>query len=304
MVNRVPSLNLIRVFEAAARHLSFKLAADELCVSPPAVSYQIKSLEEQLGIQLFVRKNKKLELTIAGHDYFTKISPAIRRINTATLALTSNQEKQTLKINSIPVVAQFHLVPYIHELQEQYPELNIQVISDPSNVSFNKEELDIALRRGLGNEPDLVYVPIFDITLTPICSPDFREKNPQADLEQFSNVRLIKQNIDTNNWPTWLKDWGFPLSGHDEMIVSTFQSVLDATRSGLGIGLAYGITIYPAISKGELEILFPDKITQYDTLYMVYSAEHAGHPVFDAFEAWLKNSNALRFPVLSQISDK
>ncbi len=295
MSQRVPSLNLVRTFEVAARHRSFKRAADELCVSPPAVSHQIKSLEEQLGVELFVRKNKSLELTSAGQDFFLKIQPSIDSITHAVQNISQNKEKQTLKINAVPVVAQFHITPFIHEFQEEFPDINIQVIADPNKASFEKGDLDIALRHGAGNEPDLVYIPIFDITLTPICSNTFLEKNPDADLQTFSNVRLIKQSVDSNNWPTWLSQWGYPLTGHDEMILSTFQAVLDATRSGLGIGLAYGTTIYPAIRRGEFKLMFRDKITPYGTLYLVYHSRHAGHPMFEQFERWLKQTNERHF---------
>ncbi|HIQ52046.1 MAG TPA: LysR family transcriptional regulator, partial [Pseudomonas pachastrellae] len=153
----LPSLNLIRVFEVAARRLSFKDAANELFVSPPAVSHQIKALEESLGVALFKRENRKISLTSEGKRYYLHVKRGLDLIDSATLAVRKERKKQHFVINTLPNIASLLLFPNIHEFQAAFPELNIQIDSDISRIDLERSEATVAICHECGNEPGLTY---------------------------------------------------------------------------------------------------------------------------------------------------
>lgn len=287
--HRLPSLNILRVFEAAARHLSFKKAAEELYITPPAVSHQIRTLEEQLGIDLFTRLNRSLVLNPAGEQYFAQVQHALQQLQSATNELISSQTKSTFTINTVPMLVSTLLAPYIHSFQEQQQDFNIQIDSDASRADFAIETLDVAIRRVKGDEPNLIYRPIFKIAITPVCSPLYLQKNPQANLDTLQNCRLIRTSVDMANWPLWLKQWGYAAPKSNELMLNSFRAVLDATQSGAGIAMGYLPIINQMIERGDLLTPFGDKTTLYGEPCLVYRKKDKDKPIIKAFELWLNN---------------
>jgi len=285
---RLPSLNLLRTFECAARHLSFKKAADELFVSQPAVSHQIRTLEEQLGVELFIRLNRKIELTTLGEEYFHQIQGALTALRKATKTLEGKKGKQLFVINSVPMIISVLLVPYIHLFQQEQKDYSIQLDSDISRADFKSGKLDVALRHKVSNEPDLIYIPLMDVSVTPVCSPDYLERHPEVNLDTLENARVIKETIGPNTWRSWLDEWGYNVTASHEMLLNTFQSSMEAVRSGAGIAMGYKPTINPMIRRGELIMPFPDKVTDFDSMYLVYHKRDMSKPVVNHFETWLK----------------
>jgi LysR family transcriptional regulator, glycine cleavage system transcriptional activator len=285
--HRLPSLNILRVFESAARHLSFKKAAEELCITPPAVSHQIRTLEEQLGLVLFTRLNRSLILSSAGEQYFSQVQFALQQLQSATNELVNNNTKSTFVINTVPMLVSTLLAPHIHSFQESQLNFNIQIDSDASRTDFAISELDVAIRRVKGDEPNLVYRPIFKIAIAPVCSPHYLAKNPQANLQTLENCRLIRTSIDMGNWPLWLKQWGYQAPTTNELLLNSFRSVLDATQSGAGIAMGYLPIISSLIKRGDLITPFGDKTTFYGEPCLVYRKKDQDKPIVQAFELWL-----------------
>ena len=290
--HRLPSLNILRVFESAARHLSFKKAAEELFITPPAVSHQIRTLEEQLGIELFTRLNRSLILNPAGQQYFAQVQNALQQLQSATNELVSSQTKSTFIINTVPMLVSTLLAPHIHSFQELQQDFNIQIDSDASRADFAIESLDVAIRRVKGDEPNLIYRPIFKIAIAPVCSPQYLQKNPQANLTTLENCRLIRTSVDMGNWPLWLKQWGYNAPKNNELLLNSFRSVLDATQSGAGIAMGYLPIINQMIDRGDVLLPFGDKTTFYGEPCLVYRKKDQDKPIIKAFEKWL---NALLF---------
>lgn len=286
---RLPSLNLLRAFECAARHLSFKKAADELCVSQPAVSHQIRTLEEQLEVELFVRLNRKIELTALGEEYFHQVQDGLNRLKKATINLESNKERPLFVINTLPNLVSLLLVPYIDSFQQAQPGFNIRLDSDASRVDFKTGKLDVALRHQMGDEPDLIYIPLTKVSITPVCSPDYFDKHPEVDIETFQNARIIKETIGPNTWRKWLTDWDYSVPPGNEMLLNTFQSSMEAVKGGAGIAMGYKPTIGPMLRRGEIIAPFPDKVSDLGDLYMVYHKRDISRPIMNEFELWLKN---------------
>jgi LysR family glycine cleavage system transcriptional activator len=293
---RLPSLNILRVFESAARMLSFKKAAEELFITPPAVSHQIRALEEQLNVVLFQRLNRALVLTNDGQEYFAKIQNALQQLQSATNELIANKEKPTFIINSVPMVISSLFAPHIHEFQQNHPGFNIQMDSDPKLTDFATKELDVAIRRTLGDEPNLIYVPIFQIEITPICRHDYFDINPDVNPETLENSRLIRLTIDMHNWPHWLKQWGYKAPVGNELLLNSFRSVTESVRSGAGIGIGYKPMINDLLKSGEIIIPFLNKISSYSEAYLVYRKKDKNKPIIKGFEKWTKElSNTLQW---------
>jgi LysR family glycine cleavage system transcriptional activator len=286
--HRLPSLNILRVFESAARHLSFKKAAEEIFITPPAVSHQIRTLEQQLDVELFKRSNRSLLLTSEGQEYFSKVQNSLQLLQSATNELVANKEKKTFIINSVPMVISSLLAPYIHEFQRDYSGLNIQLDSDPKTLDFAIKELDVAIRRTKGEEPNLVYVPIFKISITPICRHDYLKMNPDINPDTLENSRLIRLTADMHNWTHWLKQWDFKAPHGNELLLSSFRSVTESVRSGAGIAMGYQPMINDLLKDGEIITPFINKISTYSEAYLVYRKKDKNKPIIKEFEAWLK----------------
>lgn len=284
----LPSLNLIRVFEVAARRMSFKDAADELFVSPPAVSHQIRALEENLGVALFKRENRKISLTADGKRYYLHVKRGLDLINTATLAVRKEKKKRRFVINTLPNIASLLLFPNIHEFQAKHPELNIQIDSDVARIDLENSEASVAIRHECGNEPELTYHPLVKISLTPICSRSYLAQHPGLSEGDFSDCRIIKISGDTYQWPRWQTQWNLLPEMPNELVVSTVQASIEAVKSNIGVAMGYLPTSHQFMKKDdELVLPLPGKITQHGECFLAYCNSSAEDEVIMAFHDWL-----------------
>ena len=284
----LPSLNLIRVFEVAARRLSFKDAADELFVSPPAVSHQIKALEEALGVALFKRENRKISLTAEGKRYYLHVKRGLDLIDTATLAVRKEKKKRHFVINTLPNIASLLLFPNIHEFQANYPELNIQIESDISRIDLERSETTVAIRHECGNEPNLTYHPLVGISLTPICTRSYLAEHPGLSNGDFTGCRIIKIASDTYQWPRWQTQWGLLPEIANELVVSTVQASIEAVKSNIGVAMGYLPTSYQFMrSDNELVLPLPNNITRHGECFLAYSNSNRDDELIQAFHEWV-----------------
>jgi LysR family glycine cleavage system transcriptional activator len=175
MARRLPPLSSLPVFEAAARRMSFLHAADELGVTPGAVSRQIQNLESHLGTPLFRRANRTVELTAAGHAYMQEIQSALEKISTATERARTPGRRRPLAICAYPSFAIRWLIPRWRSFHDQHPEIDIQLTTSLDSVDFSRDPFDAAVMVGNGRwqglGPGLASVKLCPITVFPICSP-------------------------------------------------------------------------------------------------------------------------------------
>src|SRR5690606_14082441 len=155
MARRLPPLNALRAFEAAARHLSFTRAAEELFVTQAAVSHQIRLLEDHLGLKLFRRLNRKLLLTEAGQQYLPSVRSAFDELNAATQRLEAGDRQGILTVSVIPSFAARWLVPRLGRFREAHPEIDLRLAATLANVDFTRDDVDVGIRYGAGRYPDL-----------------------------------------------------------------------------------------------------------------------------------------------------
>src|SRR5690554_6823983 len=171
MARRLPPLNALRAFEVAARHLSFTKAADELCVTQAAVSHQIKALEELLGVRLFRRYNRRLELTRAGQGYLPPLRDAFDMMAVATRRLRPDNESGQLKVSTLQSFATKWLIPRLAGFHQRHPDIDPMISTSQRLIDLEAEDVDIAVRVGRGIYPGLHTVPLMDDVAFPVCSP-------------------------------------------------------------------------------------------------------------------------------------
>src|SRR6201988_1920534 len=173
MRQRLPALNALKAFEAAARHESFTRASEELFVTQGAVSHQVKALEEELGVKLFNRERQRLVITEARREYLAVIRDALDRISVATERLVQRQRSGALTISTSPDFAAKWLVHRLGSFAEAHPDIDLRVSATKHRVDFAREEVDLAIRHGDGNWPGLHVERLCVEQLFAVCSPKF-----------------------------------------------------------------------------------------------------------------------------------
>src|SRR5712672_2502560 len=201
MTARLPSLNGLRAFEAAARHLSFTVAASELNVTQTAISHQIRRLEEELGIRLFIRQNRALALTPEARDYLPGVRAAFNDLRLATERLLRRENDHVLTISTLASLAAKWLLPRLSSFQEAHPGIDVRITTSTALVDFRAGDVDAAIRYGRGHWPGLRADQLF-----PVCSPALLTGNrPLRCPEDLrDHVLLHTSNIYTDDWRLWL----------------------------------------------------------------------------------------------------
>jgi LysR family transcriptional regulator, glycine cleavage system transcriptional activator len=238
MPRRLPPLNALKAFEAAARRESFTRAAEELNVTQGAVSQQVKSLETALGLNLFKRERQRLVITEAGREYLVVIRDALDRIAAATERLTRRRSCGVLTISTSPDFAAKWLVYRLGRFAGSHPEIDLRVSATAHHVDFAREDIDLAVRHGDGKWPGLDVARLCSERLFPVCSPKLvsgRNRVTAAqDLLKFPLLRLG----DWNTWTRWFEAAGVADPVARGPILGSASMLIDAAVDGQGIALA------------------------------------------------------------------
>ena len=291
MPARLPSLNGLRVFEAAARHLSFTVAASELNVTQTAISHQIRRLEEELGIRLFVRQNRALALTPEARDYLPGVRAAFNDLRLATDRLLRKGDDHVLTVSTLASLAAKWLLPRLSTFQESHPGIDVRITTSTGLVDFKSGNVDAAIRYGRGLWPGLRADWLMADQLFPVCSPALLTGNrPLRCPEDLrDHVLLHTSNANSDDWRLWLTAAGLPtdLSKQPgvtfDLIFMTVQAAID------GIGVAMGRTSYVEadIAKGRLVVPFKITLPADAGFYLVSPETRADSPKLAAFRQWL-----------------
>src|ERR1700761_17428 len=212
MTARLPSLNGLRAFEAAARYLSFTQAASELNVTQTAISHQIKRLEEELGIQLFLRKNRTLALTPQAKDYLPGVRAAFNDLRLATDRLLRTDDDSVLTISTLASLAAKWLLPRLSTFQEAHPGIDVRITTSTSLVDFQRDKVDAAIRYGRGHWPGVRAEWLTADELFPVCSPPLLEGDkPLRCPEDLAHYTLLHTSGGYgDDWRLWLTAAGQP----------------------------------------------------------------------------------------------
>ncbi len=294
---RLPPLNALRAFEAAARHLSFTKAAEELHVTPGAISQQVKALEEYVGVTLFRRLNRALMLTEEAEACLPALHQGFDKLAEATNVLTSSDADTRLTVSAAPSFASKWLVPRLADFQEHYPQHDVWVMADMELTDFIKEGVDVAIRYGGGDYPGLNVEKLLTEEVFPVCSPALLEgpqglKSPR-DLEKHTLLHDSSPDNDEScpDWPMWLKASGIDgIDGTRGLRFNQSSLVLEAALSGHGIALAKSLLAADDLAAGRLVRPFDLKQPIEFAYYIAFPPSKAVLPKVRNFVTWLKTT--------------
>ena len=290
MSRHLPPLNALRAFEAAARHLSFTKAAQELYVTQAAISHQVKALEETLGIPLFKRLNRALLLTEAGQAYLPPLREAFDLMDSATRGLQDRGMEGPLKVTALPSFAGKWLLPRLHRFRERYPEIDVLVSAKDSLVDFATADVDMGIRYGGGVYDGLACHFLMPDSYAPMCSPKLlegpRPLHRPADLKHHT---LLHDDVDpTFGWQGWLGQARVsdidPKRGPG---YSDSSMVIAAAIAGQGVALGRLSLAVDDVRAGRLVIPFGPVLTSKFSNYVVVPKARETWPKVKAFSAWL-----------------
>jgi LysR family glycine cleavage system transcriptional activator len=293
MTARLPSLNGLRAFEAAARHLSFTQAASELNVTQTAISHQIRRLEEELGIRLFIRKNRALALTPEARDYLPGIRAAFNDLRLATDRLLRKDSDNVLTISTLASLAAKWLLPRLSSFQEAHPDIDVRITTSTGLVDFRSGDVDAAIRYGRGHWPGARAEWLMADEMFPVCSPELLTgKRPLQNPDDLRDHVLLHNTNNGDDWRLWLTAAGLPpdLSKPPgitfDLILMTVQAAID------GMGVAMGRTTYVKddIAKGRLVVPFQIALPADAGFYLVSPEAAPDSPKLRAFRQWLLHS--------------
>ena len=290
MTARLPSLNGLRAFEAAARHLSFTQAASELNVTQTAISHQIRRLEEELGIRLFIRKNRALALTPKARDYLPGVRAAFNDLRLATDQLLRKDDDHVLTVSTLASLAAKWLLPRLTAFQEAHPGIDVRITTSTALVEFKNGDVDAAIRYGRGNWQGLRAEWLMADDFFPVCSPALLNgKRPLKCPEDLRDHVLLHTSTNSDDWRQWLTAAGLP-SDISKQPGITFDLILMTVQAAIdGIGVAMGRTSYVQddIAKGRLVVPFKIALPADAGFYLVSPEGTPDTPKLRAFRQWL-----------------
>ena len=287
MLRRLPALNALKAFEAAARHESFTRAAEELCVTQGAVSHQVKALELELNIKLFHRERQRLVLTEAGREYLTVVRDALDRIAVGTERLVQRQTSGVLTVSTSPDFAAKWLVHRLGRFAEAYPDIDLRVSATLHHVDFAREDVDLAVRHGEGNWPGLDVLRLSSEQLFAVCSPNLLAGRPRltkpADVLKFPLLHLD----DRKAWSRWLEAAGVEAEPTQGPVLNRASMVIDAAVDGQGIALARTTLAAWDLINGRLVRPFIEALRLSKTYWIICPKATSKLPKIATFRDWL-----------------
>lgn len=289
----LPSLNGLRAFEAAARHLSFTAAATELNVTQTAISHQIRRLEEQLGIRLFVRRSRALALTREAQAYLPAVRAAFDDLRRATARLMRPERDGVLTVSTMASLAAKWLVTRVAAFQDAHPGIEVRITTSSHLVDFQREEVDMAVRYGRGSWPGVRAHWLMAEDIFPVCSPALRNgPKPLRRPEDLAHHTLLHTTMLREDWQLWLTAAGLPVSLALRRGLSFDQSfmALQAAVDGLGVALGRSRLVDADIAAGRLVVPFDVVLPADAGYYVVAPEETADTPKIALFRDWLMQS--------------
>jgi LysR family glycine cleavage system transcriptional activator len=275
MLRRLPPLNALKAFEAAARSESLTRAAEELCVTQGAVSQQVKALEATLGIKLFVRERQRLVITEAGREYLAVVRDALDRIAVGTERLVQRQTSGVLTVSTSP------------EFAEAHPDVDLRVSATMHHVDFAREEVDLAVRHGDGNWAGLGVVRLCSERLFPVCSPKLvsgrNRITTASDLLKFPLLRLD----DWKTWSRWFEAAGLTDPVAHGPVLNRASMLIDAAVDGQGVALARTALAAWDLINGRLVRPIDVSLRVSKTYWIVCPKATSALPKITMFREWL-----------------
>jgi LysR family glycine cleavage system transcriptional activator len=292
----LPPLSALRAFESAARLQSFSKAADELNVTPAAIIHQIAALEADLGVSLFNRRNRAVELTASARVLLPGLSEAFAGIQASVRRLRSHNDTGTVNVTASPTFAGKWLVQRLHRFQERYPDVDVRISATDTIVDLSRGDFDIAIRYGTGRYPGLIVELLLKNEVFPACSPHLLRGGPPLDTpaDLLNHALIHDQQVDRDplapTWSMWLKAAGVSdAAATHGLSFNNNVLALEAALAGHGVTLAYSTTAAADIAAGRLVRLFSLSLPDTFAYYVVTAPGALERPKVKAFRDWLRD---------------
>ena len=288
---RLPPMQALRAFEAAAREKSLTRAADALHVTHGAISHQIKALEDDLGVRLVERAGRGIRLTDEGERFATRVRAAFAELASAVQEMAQRANPRRLRVSCTPSFGARWLLPRIGRFVAANPDIDLDISASNSLVDFNRDDADVAIRYGFGHWPGVSAEHLTDDAFFPVCSPHIANGRVPRRPEDLANYTLLR--ADDEYWKPWFEavglDWPEPDRG------TTFgdsSHLLQAAADGQGVALARRTLIGKDLRNGVLVRPFEVEVPSPRRFYLVYPPRLKDSPKLAAFRRWLNDEFA------------
>lgn len=290
-LNRLPKLSALLMFESAARHHSFTLAARELHVTQAAVSQQVRSLERELGIALFNRVHRGLELTRDGRRLHRSVTMAFEHVATTTEELRASRQLATIEIGVTFAVATFWLVPRLPRFRALHPGIDVRVVASDRGFEKIAHQVDAGIAFGLGNWAGFRSILVREGEVFPVCSPNYlRRRRHLARVEQLLQETLLSMSDDrpgVMDWPLWFAEQGVNgYSSSKNLKMNSHPLLMQAAREGQGIALGWSLLCDDLLKRGDLVRPLDATVRTSRGFYFVTSGSRFSEEV-RAFRQWV-----------------
>lgn len=285
---RLPSLKSLRAFQVAGRHLSFKLAAEELNITASAISHQVKNLEEQLGLELFIRKTRALEFTPAGRKYFEFLDGMFARLESETHQLWAEYGRKMIRLCVPPFFSSEILLPKLDVLQALMPETDIRISTPPSGMKDHPSEADLSILLGKNNWPNLVTHPLFAGHLVVAAAPTLMKGFDASTFASLNGQTLIVHENRPDGWSNWAKSLGIPLPQAGKILrFDSMSSVMQAVAGGLGFAIVYWPLSDKWFRSGAIVRVFKTEPVADEHFYVAHRPDEADRPEIIKIIDWI-----------------
>lgn len=286
-LRKLPNLSALRAFEAAARTESFSRAAEEIYVTPGAISHQIRALEQELGVMLFTRHGKRIAITEQGQRFAATIRKSLNDIAIAAEALAFNAKQKRLTISALPSFASRWLAPRLWKFIDLHPDTEVVLQSSNHLNDLEREPIDVGLRFGQGHYPGLVVEKLMDDFYYPVVSPTYRCGNLPTSPKELKQCSLLRMDTESS-WLPWFEAAGVDLlEPTGGLLIEDASMLLRSASDGLGIALTRHAIAIQEIASGQLIRLFDVVARCPLSYYFACTKEAMNKPQVQAFHRWL-----------------
>lgn len=288
MARRLPPLNSLKAFEAAARNLSFTKAAEELFVTQAAISHQIKLLEEHLSIKLFMRRNRSLLLTEEGQSYYLDIKEVFANLYESTDKLLTRGAKGSISIALTPSFAIQWLIPRLSEFSKVHPDIDVKIKAVDFEENSLTDDVDVAIYYGMGHWPNVQADKLHTEFFIPVCSPLLLAGEHPIQIPADLKHHTLLHDMTRNNWNEWIKQANIKdINVNQGPIFSHSSMVLQAAIHGQGVALGHNILAKPEIESGRLITPFNQILLSKKAYYLVCREAQIDSAKINTFRNWL-----------------
>lgn len=294
----LPSLDLLQGFEAAARHLSFTKAGEELFITQSAISRQIKELEDQLGVELFHRRHRALALTEAGQQFYAAAAQVLTTMRSATSRLKAQNGKRPLSVTTTASFASLWLIPRLASFRGKYPYVDVRITADTRVQDLERDGLDLAIRHGPASLAGPNAIRLFGERVFPVCSPKLLKKIPLKEPADLKNHTLLQYDDPEArhpwlHWKTWLEVARIAdLRPAGTLTFSGYEQIIPAAVAGHGVALGRTPLVKDLLASKELVAPFKSSADPARAYFAIVSKNAEGRPEVADFVAWLRQESA------------